>query len=349
MFRSLPAMKAQSGLQYGAIGRRRTIRRMAFTLVELLVVIAIIGILVALLLPAIQAARGAARRTQCANNQKQLGLSAMNYLTGKKNFPVGLHGPYIFATGRVTFKSPQTAYTNVFIELLPFIEQANLQTNFDRSQPTGNTAGPNTSPAGSTDTIAAQIIPNFRCPDTRLPPQNEVTGFIFGTNDYAGNGGTRIYHPQSDTRRKNAAAKSINDGLFNLVEPNDLGIGIRQVTDGLSKTFMFGERNHEDPEFDRIYPTYPLPQWCGWAWTSNVESVGDNLGHSAVPINYVIPVGATGNEVRNDRLGAWGSYHPGGANFCLADCSVTFYSDSMDLAVLQALSTIAGAETVGPE
>jgi len=330
---------------------RRVYRHTAFTLVELLVVIAIIGVLVALLLPAIQAAREAARRTQCANNQKQLGLAAMNYLCGKKNFPVGLHGPYLIAVGRVTFRSPDSAYTNVMVELLPFIEQANLQSNFDKSQPTGNSAGPNTSPAGDTNTIAAQIIPNFRCPDTRLPPQNEVSGYIFGTNDYAGNGGTRIFHPSGDTRLRNAAAKSVNDGLFNLVEPNDVGVAIRQVTDGLSKTLMFGERNHEDPEFDRLYPsqTYPLAGWCGWAWTSKVESVGDNLGHSAVPINYMIPEGSSGTDVVWDRLCAWGSYHPGGANFCKADGSVAFYADSMELSVLHALSTIQGEETIGPE
>jgi prepilin-type N-terminal cleavage/methylation domain-containing protein len=322
--------------------RCRNWRSCAFTLVELLVVIAIIGILVALLLPAIQAAREAARRTQCANNQKQLGLAAMNYLTGKKNFPVGLQGPVLTTPGRVT----SGVYTNLFIELLPYLEQSNLQTNFDKSTPTGNYAGPNTTgSSGPASSIAAQIIVNFRCPDTQLPPQNEVTGYVFGTNDYAGNGGTRIYHPSSDSRRPLAAAKTVNDGLFNLVEPNHVGVGIRQVTDGLSKTLMFGERNHEDPEFDRLYPEYPLAGWCGWAWTGQIESVGDNLGHSAVPINYMIPVGATGTNLRNDRLAAWGSYHPGGANFCLADSSVDFIADSMELSVLQALSTIRGGET----
>jgi prepilin-type N-terminal cleavage/methylation domain-containing protein len=325
--------------------RPTRVRRQGFTLVELLVVIAIIGILVALLLPAIQAAREAARRTQCINNQKQLGLAAMNYLSGRKNFPVGLTGPPMLTGGRITYKSPENAFSNVMVELLPYIEQQNLQANFDKSQPTGNFSGPNTtSPNGPYSTIASQIIVNFRCPSTQLPPQNEVSGYVFGTNDYAGNGGTRIYHPGADSRLKYAAAKSVNDGLFNLVEPNDVGVAIRQVTDGMSKTLMFGERNHEDPEFDRIYPTYPLAGWCGWAWTSVINSVGDNLGHTAVPINYMVPAGSPGDDEINDRIGAFGSYHPGGANFCKADCSVDFYSDSMDLTVLQALSTIRGGE-----
>jgi len=274
----------------------------------------------------------------------------MNFLTGKKNFPVGLQGPLLLSPAG----TPSKVWTNVMVELLPFIEQADLQRNFDKTKGTGNAAGPNTGTAGDTNSIAAQIISSFKCPDTRLQPQNTVSGFVFGTNDFAGNGGTRIYHPKNMPTspkpgdKAYSAAKQINDGLFNLVEPNDTGVAVRKITDGLSKTLMFGERNHEDPEFDRLYSAYKLPEWCGWAWTSDINSVGDNLGHAAVPINYMIPVGATGTDVVNDRLSAWGSYHPGGANFCLADCSVSFYADSMELTVLKALSTIRGEETVSP-
>jgi prepilin-type N-terminal cleavage/methylation domain-containing protein/prepilin-type processing-associated H-X9-DG protein len=326
----------------------RTRHHHAFTLVELLVVIAIIGILVALLLPAIQAAREAARKIQCANNIKQLGLATMNFISAKKLFPVGLQGPSALHNADPAYEGP--VWTNVMIELLPFIEQANLLSTFDKKSGTGNAAGPNTGTGdGSTNTVAAQIIVNFRCPSTTLPPQTKSPGgsltFVFGTNDYAGNGGTRIYEPLSDVRKLRAAAKSRNDGLFNIVERGDGGTGIRQVTDGLSKTLMFGERNHEDPEFDKSSQQYTLDQWCGWAWTLKYNSVGDNLGHSAVPINYTIPTGQGGGFANNDRVCAWGSYHSGGANFCLADGSVSFYADSMDLTVLQALSTIANGET----
>jgi prepilin-type processing-associated H-X9-DG protein len=231
------------------------------------------------------------------------------------------------------------------IEILPYIEQENLQKMYDKSAPTGNAPGPNTGSSGNNNptTVAAQIISSYRCPSSNLPLQSNVDGFVFGQNSYAGNGGTRIYFPNL------LASKKRNDGLFNIVEPGDTGYTAAQVTDGLSKTLMFGERKHEDKEFDRLYPTYPLIGWSGWAWTKVINSVGDIIGHSAVPVNYMIPAGSSGanNEV-NNRLSAWGSFHPGGANFCLADGSVSFFTETMDLKVLQALSTIRGNEAVSP-
>src|SRR4029077_20953851 len=184
----------------------------------------IIGILVALLLPAIQAAREAARKIQCANNIKQLGLSAF------------------YPPGDLNHSGP--VWTNLMIEVLPYIEQGNLQSAFDKKNPTGNATGPNTIGPGDTNSIASQVVVNFRCPSSQLPPQNTVDGYVFGTNDYAGNGGVRIYHPTDKTlpeKKAYAAAKYYqgqlwNGGLFNIVERGDTGTGIRQVTDGLSKT-----------------------------------------------------------------------------------------------------------------
>jgi prepilin-type processing-associated H-X9-DG protein/prepilin-type N-terminal cleavage/methylation domain-containing protein len=323
-----------------------------FTLVELLVVIAIIGILIALLLPAIQAAREAARKIQCANNIKQLGLATMNFISSKKAFPVGLQGPSAFHSGVAAYEGP--VWTNIMIEVLPYIEQTNLQSAFDKSVPTGNAVSKNTIAPSGTNSIASQVVVNFRCPSSQLAPHNEVGGFIFGTNDYAGNGGVRIYHPTDKTlpdTKAYSAAKYYQDqlwngGLFNIVERGDNGTGVRQVTDGLSKTLMFGERNHFEPEgtVGRI-TGYPLEDWCGWAWTRVVNSVGDNLGHSSVPINYVLPPDTKQTLAAVDRICNWGSRHSGGANFCLADGSVSFYADTMDLPVLQALSTIQGGET----
>ncbi len=313
-------------------------QRPGFTLVELLVVIAIIGILVALLLPAIQAARMAALRTSCKNNIKQLGLAGQNYLSTHKRFPVGLQGPQLIASA----KAP---YTNVMIEVMPYIEQDNLVKAFDKKTPTGNQAGPNTGTAGSTTSVAAQVISNFICPASPLPTTNTVSGFVFGSNSYAGNGGTKIYEFRSNSSSLISAKKN-NDGLFNHVDPTDKGVALRSVSDGLSKTLMFGERKLDDPEFDRLYSTYPLAGWSGWAWTEVKNSVGDFIGHSAVPINYTIPANASGNTFVDLRLSAWGSFHTGGASFCMADGSVHFIEEEMDLPTLKALSTIRKGENV---
>ncbi len=307
----------------------------AFTLVELLVVIAIIGILVALLLPAIQAARMAALRTSCKNNIKQLGLAGQNYVSTFKRFPVGLQGPAVLTKS----KAP---YTNVMVELLPFIEQDSLVKVYDKKAGTGNFAGPNHTSTGGNPSVASQVISNFLCPASILPPTSQTSGFTFGNNSYAGNGGTRIYSMKGGSAT--VATKRNNDGLFNIVEPGDKGVALRSVSDGLSKTLMFGERRHEDPEFDRLYTAFPIIGWSGWAWTSVPNSVGDYLGHTAVPINYMIPVGSSGDSFVNDRLSAWGSFHSGGANFSMADGSVHFIADDLDLKTLQAISTIRKGE-----
>ena len=110
-----------------------------------------------------------------------------------------MQGPHLLTSGRVytTEGGPyEPVYTNVMVELLPYIEQQDLQTIFDKSVPTGNSKGPNTGEAGDSDTVAAQVITNFRCPSTHLPEQNVVSpGFIFGSNDYAGNGGAQSTFP----------------------------------------------------------------------------------------------------------------------------------------------------------
>jgi prepilin-type N-terminal cleavage/methylation domain-containing protein/prepilin-type processing-associated H-X9-DG protein len=343
-------------------------RKNGFTLVELLVVIAIIGILVALLLPAIQAAREAARRTQCTNNIKQLGLAAMNYVTARKGFPVGLQGP----TGCFGQPVAGPRWTNVMVEVMPYIEEGNLQSQFDKTKPTGDKADAthSTNVTTGTDSVGAQVIATFRCPSTVLPTTVNVSGFIFGTNDYAASGGTIVFYPTKPATGagrfptpdpiaaglvnggatpgcKTVSDGKPNDGLFNWVNSGDIGTTPKKVTDGMSKTFMFGERQHEDPEFDKVYTTFPLPGWCGWAWNDQMNAVGDFMGHSAQAINFKFPAGSPGTPSWQiaDRIAAYGSNHSGGANMCMADCSVSFMADSTDRVVLWALSTIKGSET----
>jgi len=162
--------------------------RRGFTLVELLVVIAIIGILVALLLPAVQSARGAARRAQCINHLKQIALAAHNYEASNRTFPTG-------ARPSVTVGGVPTMGTNVWVELLRYFEQNNLYEKWDQNDNRNNVAG------GSAAT-QAQVISILLCPSDRLPePVWELLPAIYpvppwscgfyGMTSYGGNAGKR--------------------------------------------------------------------------------------------------------------------------------------------------------------
>ncbi len=294
----------------------------------------------------------------------------MNYVDTRKVFPVGLQGPYGLACSLTATETTATVHgtytvpaTNLMIEVLPFIEGGTLIATFnknvitnDSSQPKGNSGNGNAATAASA--LSAQVIYPLRCPSDDLLPlvtppvkgQLIGTDYIFGLNTYCGNGGTMIYGFYQNTGWP-GAAKVNNKGLFNIVEHGDVGISPRIVTDGLSKTLMYGERAHYDPVFDQIYTTEPIANWSGWAWTFPCNSVGDNLGHTAAPINYMLPATALTSSATaqtayiNNRLASWGSFHPNGANFSFADGSVQFLIDETDLVgVLQPLSTIKGGE-----
>jgi prepilin-type N-terminal cleavage/methylation domain-containing protein/prepilin-type processing-associated H-X9-DG protein len=318
--------------------------RRGFTLIELLVVIAIIGVLMALLLPAVQKVREAANRARCANNLKQLALAAHHHHDSKGKFPNGLH----------TVETDGGRYANGTcweVELLPYFEQDNLKKRWDYDDYRNNVAG-------RMNATTAQILQVLLCPSDRMPDlvwhvssdessQYAYANGFYGMSNYGGNAGIRSFPPLGMVTR---------DGIFY----QDSGIRLADVTDGASNTFLFGERSHFDPVWDymtSIYDSsfYPLAKWGKWAavYATAGGSLGERLLSTPVPINYRVPAGisqqqfggATGAE--DNRLCAYGSGHPGGANFAFADGSVRFLSDSIPLDTLQALSTRAGGEVVG--
>jgi prepilin-type processing-associated H-X9-DG protein len=136
------------------------------------------------------------------------------------------------------------------------------------------------------------------------------------------------------------------DGIFWI----DSSVGIKDITDGCSKTFLFGERNHRDPEFDVRQPVVlpgiaPLAGHGKWGFVAG-EGVMPNVTLSTpAPINYRVPPGGDLSTVEN-RVCAFGSGHVHGANFAFADGSVHFVSESIALPTLRALSTRAGGEVV---
>ncbi|MFO0811338.1 MAG: DUF1559 domain-containing protein [Gemmataceae bacterium] len=346
--------------------RLRTPARWAFTLVELLVAIAIIAVLIGLLLPAVQKVRDAAARTKCQNTLKQLALAAHNFESAYQRFPAGLRVATPFGPGQAT----TDAGTNVFVELLPYIEQPGLQRNFDK---TNNRNNVTVNGVPSPLSISAQVINLLLCPADQFdgmastnvvldggPVIQCMTGPLglcyYGANSYVAAAGTTAYYTSAITR----------DGMFYTLNPGGTfktlpAVTLSDVSDGTSNTFLFGERKHTDPNFDAAYPNYPLAAWNGWAWTAAANSGGNLFGHVAgqenpsgpamfAPINFAVPfgtpTGAAGYLMTDTRVAAYGSHHAGGANFAFGDGSVRFLTNDTSEATLRALSTRAGGERV---
>lgn len=319
-------------------------RRQGFTLVELLVVIAIIGILVSLLLPAVQAAREAARRLQCKNNLKQIALAIHNY--------EGIHTCFPPGQVRMGFPTqPRVRGWSMFVMLLPQFEQGPLYDAWDFANPLGNEVKGNT----------AVVLPVLICPSATLAqnPYIKPSGVRYALTSYGGNGGTQS-HPPSATK---------GDGVFAgggppITTPPTVQhpvIKFRDVIDGLSNTLLLGERNHFDPKYDTFFANgvtqNPMGGWGHWAPSGGAFALTDVTMSSFAPLNYRMPYDFAnqpggGGSFDNSpaailRLNAFGSQHAGGCTFALADGSVRFVSESIDQSTLRALSTRAGGEVVG--
>jgi prepilin-type processing-associated H-X9-DG protein len=309
------------------------------TLVELLVVIAIIGALMSILLPAVQGSRESARRASCLNHMRQLGLASQHYHDVNKKFPTGARLP-IDVAGR------PTDGVNLWVELLLYFEQDNLHRWWDYNDNRKNVAG-------GTNAVQAQVIEILLCPSDPLPERVvEMTaanaaltpswswGF-YGMSSYGGNAGTRSVPPGPPPDFPGIT----RDGIIFI----DSSVRLSHVTDGSSKTLLFGERFHHDPEFDLLRPVVlpgvaPLAALGRWGFVAGVGGAMANVTlHAAAKINYEAPAGAD-NVAMQNRTCAFGSGHPGGANFAFADGSARFVAEDLPLELLQALSTRAGEE-----
>lgn len=318
-----------------------------FTLIELLVVTSVIGTLLALLLPAVQASREAARRIQCINNLKQLGLAAHGYHEARGEFPPGLN------QSEVRW-APRFRGNSLFTYLLPHIEQGNLLAEWDYDSPLNNTKG-------GPSALSAAVLPGLLCSSQSLRENPVVVaGRYYGMTSYGGNGGTRSHHPSQATC----------DGMFHTTgpasdpAPDQQPVNMAMVFDGASHTILLGERNQSDPNlesFAKVYWAEPLKYLGKWAAIGGRKRIGDVTMSAFAAINYQIPfnysnrnqanpplTSALDFEVYEDRRKcAFGSNHPQGANFAFVDGSVRFLDESLPLKTLQALCSRNGGETVG--
>lgn len=330
----------------------RSCHRDGFTLIELLVVIALIGVLIALLLPAVQSAREAARRTQCTNNLKQITLAAQNYESTWHAYPMGVHFNNQFST------------TSLFVALCPFLEQQNLfnAVNFDWN----GWSAANT-------TIHGVRVPTLACPSDVAADESKVLpagsfppleflyqgDLPYWMTSYVGNGGTWFVHA-SDPQR---LAQS--NGIFS----RESSVPLAAITDGTSQTVGFSEHATSKVSYAVEIAFYWTDGWYGSTLFTSLYPINPFKKVQNIPIDDSLP---------DPYHSSASSMHPDGVNTAMMDGSVRFIKETIDswqinpgtgwpigvsrdpnllyqiargthLGVWQALTTRAGGETIGGE
>ena len=292
--------------------------RSGFTLVELLVVIAIIAILIALLLPAVQAAREAARRTQCSNNLKQIGIALHNYHSAYGVFPP--------AWGWRADGNHHNSWA-WSAKILPYVEEDTVHQMIDYDY-TYNTL--------ENMEALKQFTPLYQCPSAPANVLCTCCGIIPGHEDVAETNYSaipthlpvfRAWAGEPDTDESDAT------GVIYGHSRTEIG----DIYDGSSNTLMVGETDTSEDDPTRFNPVY-FPKWCG-------PNGACRFGKIWPAVNVITTAFGINSDATYEDSGVQ-SHHPGGAQFTFADAHVSFISESIDQATLEALTTRKWGEVI---
>lgn len=329
-----------------------------FTLIELLVVIAIIAILIALLLPAVQQAREAARRTQCKNNLKQIGLALHNYSDVFGSFPIGVNSSFPGGWG-VSF----------WVGLLPYVEQGNVysQMSFDGPSPGytgGGATAPNPGQLINGPLVRGKIFSHLACPSSPLPTSKDTgAGIITQISHYAGISGAVNDAPGTGFQNSTATQEFNSDNCCTCVVQGIharggvllavKAIGFKDMVDGTSNILAVSEQSN----FAKNAAGQQVVITNNHGWMMGTGAVSETTGNRRFNLttvryapNAVSAVGGTSlqgvcnNDGANNGLY---SAHVGGVQAVLCDGSSRFLSDNIDLSTLKRVSTRNDGQVLG--
>lgn len=299
-------------------------KRRAFTLVELLVVVSIIGILIGILFPAAQAVRQAARRTQCLSNMRQLMLATLNYESSGNGFPAadnGKGGSYV-------------------LSLLSSLEQEYLADRFHEELAAGETDNDRLQELGKYE-IETLFCPSAHSSEKEVTLANQgmVSTHYFGVAGPIGSATSSDGSVTYEYRQLSGTTPAGNIGLQGLFSPNKKGKffprRIEDIRDGTSNTFAFGEVSGFTESLTAA-ETY-RSGWCFGAGYDSTQKVNELYSIKSISVGLNKPSSSLNNA-------AFGSNHPGGAQFALVDGSVHFVDQNVSLDILKTYSSIDKVE-----